>query len=150
MAVPKIERRSKQRFTIERELRYKVMAGSKGVQTGSGRTLNISSGGVAFETDETLDAGACIELSISWPALLEDACPLKLIALGRVLRSEDGQIASTIEKYEFRTQARTFAAQATLARTDSVLRRWADNIRRDCAKVNGAAGVTAALGAGLA
>lgn len=72
---------------------------------GEGRTLNISSSGVYFTTDHLLLPGRRMELSISWPAQLNDKCALKLIARGRVVRFEEGRVAIEIQQYEFRTAA---------------------------------------------
>jgi hypothetical protein len=46
-----------------------------------------------------------MELSISWPAQLDNKCPLKLVARGRVVRFDHGRAAIEIQQYEFRTQA---------------------------------------------
>jgi hypothetical protein len=51
--------------------------------------------------------GVPIELSISWPALLNDYCPMKLMIFGCVVRSTDSGAAINIERYEFRTQGST-------------------------------------------
>lgn len=128
------DRRKKERFSIRRELRYKLLADSVIVDSGSGQTLNISSGGVAFSADHDLMPGAFIELSISWPALLDNTCPMRLIAFGKVRRSEGHASACTIDKYEFRTQARTFQA-AGVMRSDSMLQRWAGEILKENVKL---------------
>src|SRR5262249_7624884 len=104
------DRRAKFRFPIHRELRYKLLHDDAVVETGIGDTSNIGSGGVAFRTERTLEVDAVIELSISWPILLDETCPMRLIAFGRVLRSGAGMTACTIDKYEFRTQGRTLQA----------------------------------------
>ena len=91
---------------MEREIRYRVLEQDKIIAVGSGKTINLSSNGVAFVTKNELPVGAYIELSIAWPALLENRCPLQLIGFGRVLRSAGGTVAATIEQYEFRTLAR--------------------------------------------
>jgi len=126
------ERRSKSRFAINREMRYKVLKDGVIVQSGSGQTLNMSSGGVAFLIDRNLDVQTYIELSISWPVLLDDDCPMRLIVFGRVLRSADGRCACTMDKYEFRTQSRTF--QPAAVRNDSMLRRWAEEVQKETLK----------------
>jgi hypothetical protein len=127
------ERRKKLRFPMHRELRYKLLEGDTIVASGLGTTIDLGSGGLAFRTDQPLTAGSFIELSISWPVLLEDSCPMRMIVFGRVLRSSTHFSAATIDKYEFRTQART--AQPVVAiRSDSMLQRWADNIRRETMK----------------
>jgi hypothetical protein len=123
------ERRSKSRFPIERELRYKVLRDHRVVEVGTGKTLNLSSAGVAFRADHDLTAGALVELSISWPVLLDDKCPVRLVAFGRLLRSRSGICACTIDKYEFRTQSRVM--QTLPARTDTIFQRWADSLLRE-------------------
>jgi len=134
MAIEKVdvpvERRAKKRFVMEREIRYRVLEQDKIVAVGSGKTLNLSSNGVAFVTQNDLPLGAFIELSIAWPALLENRCPLQLIGFGRVLRSAGGIVASTIEQYEFRTLARVVPESAWSARSDQKLRRWAEAVAR--------------------
>jgi PilZ domain len=100
------DRRAKHRFAIERELRFKVLDGVRPTQTGIGNTVDISSGGVAFETLTKLLPGTLLELSISWPVLLDETCLMRLVVLGRVVRTRRQIVACTVDKYEFRTQAR--------------------------------------------
>jgi hypothetical protein len=90
---------------IEREMRYKVMGGKKSIkQVGLGKTLNMSSGGVLFTTETPLPAGERVEIAVSWPAQLNDVLPLKLVAMGRLVRTEDSQAAISVERYEFKTR----------------------------------------------
>ncbi|MDE3165738.1 MAG: hypothetical protein KGN36_08030 [Acidobacteriota bacterium] len=103
------ERRTKRRFTIDQEVKYKMLYGQRIAETGVGRTLNISSGGVWFSTESMLTSGMPVELSMSWPVLLNDSCPMKLMIYGCVVRSNERGAAVAIERYEFRTQgSRTF------------------------------------------
>jgi len=125
-----VERRSKRRFVMEREIRYRVMDQEQIIAVGNGKTFNLSSSGVAFATEQELPAGGFIELSIAWPALLENRCPLQLIGFGRILRSSGGAVASTIEQYEFRTLAKAVPDNAWTARSDHKLRRWAEAVAR--------------------
>ena len=80
--------------------------------------------------DHELKPSAFIEVSISWPMLLDNTCPMRLIVFGRVLRSEGRKTVCTIDKHEFRTQARTFQAAGAM-RNDSMLQRWAGEILKD-------------------
>ena len=98
------ERRLSDRFPIEREVRYRVLNKRGGDEAGDGRTINMSSSGVLFTTDHMLLPGRRLELSISWPAQLDNKCPLRLVARGRVIRFEPGRTAIEIQQYEFRTQ----------------------------------------------
>jgi hypothetical protein len=97
------ERRSTDRFPIEREMRYKVVSKRSGNEAGAGQTVNFSSGGVLFSTEQMLIPGKKIELAISWPAQLDSKCSLKLLARGRIVRCENAKAAVEIQQYEFRT-----------------------------------------------
>ena len=103
----RVDRRTKRRFNIEQGLRYKLLYGSRVAEAGSGRTLNISSSGVWFTTEGILSTGLPVELSMSWPARLNDVCPMKLMIYGCVVRSDRDSAALAIERYEFRTQGST-------------------------------------------
>src|SRR5215208_3654547 len=108
------ERRTKKRFQIEQEVRYKMLYGQRIAETGTGKTVNISSAGVFFTTENVLTAGMPVELSMSWPVLLHDSCPMKLMIYGCVIRSGHSGAAVAIERYEFRTQgSRTFQQQTS-------------------------------------
>jgi hypothetical protein len=106
------ERRIKRRFQIDQEVRYKMLFGQRIAETGVGRTINISSGGVWFSTENMLTSGMPVELSMNWPVLLNDTCPMKLMIYGCVVRSNGKGAAVAIERYEFRTQGRTFQSTA--------------------------------------
>lgn len=100
------ERRMKLRFHIEQEVRYKMLYGQRIAETGVGKSMNISSGGVWFTTENMLTTGMPVELSMTWPVLLNDSCPMKLMIYGCVVRSNERGAAVAIERYEFRTQGR--------------------------------------------
>jgi len=131
------ERRTKSRFPIHRELRYKLLEDDTIVAAGSGETVDVSSGGVGMAVDQPLAIGAFIELSMSWPVLLDERCPMRLIVFGRVVRCDSSRTACTIDKYEFRTQARKLQV-ATPIRSDTMLQRWADGFRKETMKARAA------------
>lgn len=86
-----------------------MLFGQRIAETGTGKTTNISSSGIWFSTSGMLTAGMPIELSMNWPVLLNDTCPMKLMIYGCVVRSTERGAAVAIERYEFRTQgARPF------------------------------------------
>src|SRR5262249_11642959 len=97
------ERRAADRFPIERDVRFKVLSKKSGDESGVGKTINISSTGVLFTTEKLLIPGRRLEVSINWPAQLNDKCALKLVARGRIVRFEQGRAAMEIQQYEFRT-----------------------------------------------
>ncbi len=129
------ERRIKFRFAIQRELRYKVLEDGTMIASGTGLTIDVGSGGLAFAAEQPSKPGAFVEVSISWPALLDQTCPMRLIVFGRVLRSGGRKTVCSVDKYEFRTQARTVQAAAA-PRSDGMLQRWAAGIRKEALKVS--------------
>jgi hypothetical protein len=97
------DRRSSDRFPMEREVRYRVHNRRGSDECGDGVTVNMSSNGVLFTTERILLPGKRMELAINWPARLDQRCALKFVARGRVVRSEEGKAAVEIDQYEFRT-----------------------------------------------
>jgi hypothetical protein len=57
------DRRIQRRYPVALELEYKVMTGGAVIGSGTGKTGNISSGGVLFRTEDQLAAGPAVELS---------------------------------------------------------------------------------------
>lgn len=100
------DRRTSDRFPIEREVRYKVLNKKSSEEIGVGRTINMSSTGVLFTTEQLLLPGRRVEVSISWPAQLDNRCGLRLVARGRVVRFDEGKAAMEIQQYEFKTQGK--------------------------------------------
>jgi hypothetical protein len=131
------DRRSKSRFAIERDVRYKLAEDGVVVAAGSGQTVDMCSGGVAFVAEQPLTPGGFVELSISWPVLLDETCRMRFIVFGRILRCTGRRTVCSIDKYEFRTQGRTFQASIT-TRGDGMLHRWADGMRKESLKSNAA------------
>lgn len=97
------DQRSHQRYPIELKVEYKLMTKGRVERLGTGRTTNISSGGIFFETDDTLPEQGRLELAMEWPFLLEGVCPLKLVMRGRIVRKETTGVAVKIVNHEFRT-----------------------------------------------
>ena len=98
-----LEQRSHQRYPLQLEMQYKLLNRGTGRRSGSGSTLNISSGGVLFAAEESLPSGSPIELMLNWPFLLEGVCPLKLIMRGHIVRCEGNEVAIASRHHEFRT-----------------------------------------------
>jgi hypothetical protein len=97
------DRRSKRRYPINLQVQYKLMKHRRVERLGSGRTLNISSGGVLFEADGLLPPNGPIELALNWPFLLHGSCGLKLVIRGRIVWTHDNRTAIRAEFHEFRT-----------------------------------------------
>ncbi len=99
------QRRSADRFPMDREVRYRVLERKSSEPFHLGKTINMSSNGVLFTTDQFLNPGRYLEVSINWPAQLDSKVALKLVARGRVVRTDHTGAAVQIHQYEFRTQA---------------------------------------------
>ena len=100
------EQRQSLRFPVECELLYKSLTSTPEQIIGLGQTLNISSGGVLFTTEEALKVGEDMELSINWPTKLDGKQPLKFVVVGRVVRNGGGTAALQIQRYEFRIRGK--------------------------------------------
>lgn len=99
------DQRARGRYPIALDLQYKVLRAGRVERTGSGRTLNISSGGVLFETDDQLPQRGLVEVAMQWPYLLQGVCGLKLVMRGHIVRSAGNQRETAVraEFREFRT-----------------------------------------------
>ncbi|MGA2040666.1 MAG: hypothetical protein ABSH42_15405 [Bryobacteraceae bacterium] len=109
-----MERRGTSRFPLREGVRYRLLNYKGDCVSGAGSTLNMGSGGILFTTEGLLPVGRSVELSVDWPAQLNGNCPLKFVAVGRVVRAEAGRAAVRIERYEFKTRGKA-AAETTLA-----------------------------------
>lgn len=98
------ERRKSARFPMQEDVKYRVRHSKTLVTNGTGKTLDIGSGGILFSTQEKLALGKRIEIAVAWPARLDGTCPLQFVATGKVIRSEHGRTAVRIERYEFKTR----------------------------------------------
>jgi c-di-GMP-binding flagellar brake protein YcgR len=108
-----MERRESSRFPLQEEVRYRIIHPKPTYAQSSGKSLDISSGGILFTTQEPLPVGRVVEIAVNWPARLDGTCPLQFVATGRVVRSEAARAAVRIERYEFKTRAIASAAAAT-------------------------------------
>jgi hypothetical protein len=94
------------RFPINAPVKYQIKGGAGDqVETGSGQTVNVSSRGVLFESNNPLKPGTQVELTIAWPLLLGTSTGLTLWLAGKVIRVEQNRSAVAIVRYEFRTRA---------------------------------------------
>ena len=110
-----IDRRMSNRFPVQQEIKYRLLQPRSEKRAGVGKTLDISSGGILFTTDQRLPVGRTIEIAMHWPARLNGTCPLQFVATGRVIRSDRTTAAVRIQKYEFRTRAAATMSAGTRA-----------------------------------
>src|SRR5512142_180835 len=104
------ERRLSGRFPIQQEVLYTLLDGKGRCEACAGKTVDMSSRGILFTTTEAIYPGKRLELAVNWPARLDGTCRLKLVALGRVVRSEGHQAAVTIEQYTSSAQGEALSA----------------------------------------
>jgi len=97
------DQRAKDRYPITLELQYKLLDKGRVERVGVGRTVNISSKGVLFETDRSLPPGGSVKLAMKWPFLLRGICGMKLVVRGRIVRCHANTTAVRAESHEFRT-----------------------------------------------
>lgn len=100
------DRRANRRYPISLGLTYRVPDGK---QAGAGRTLDMGSHGLSCSGLESVEVGSVVEIALDWPILLED-CPLKLVIVGRVLRSDAERTAILILRYQFHTRRHSVQA----------------------------------------
>jgi hypothetical protein len=98
------DRRGSNRFPFREHVRYRALSAKSSGLEGLGRTIDMSSSGVRFTTEAELSRGGLVECAVNWPARLDGACPLQLVAVGRVVRSDAASAVVRIAKYEFRTR----------------------------------------------
>lgn len=97
------DRRLDRRYELQLDLKWKLIRRRRVLDSGTGHTLDLSSGGLYFEAGRDLPSGMNVELSIVWPALLHNVAPLQLVVFGRVVRSEHQRVAIHMTQHEFRT-----------------------------------------------
>jgi DNA-binding NarL/FixJ family response regulator len=98
------DRRTNARFPCRLAVSFQALEHPFLSGVATSETLNISSKGLLFATEETLRPGQLLQVSVDWPARLENQVPLKLVAEGRIVRFVNGLAAMHIDKYEFRTR----------------------------------------------
>ncbi len=104
------EQRSCRRYPIALNLQYKLINKTRVTRLGSGKTLNLSSSGIFFKAKEPIPEEGQIELVVNWPFLLDGACPLNLVARGRIVRSSSNGTSVEMTYHELRTGKRRIAS----------------------------------------
>jgi hypothetical protein len=88
---------------------------------GAGVTVDLSGGGVRFQTDTPPPAGKEAELQIAWPFMLQGSCTLELVVWGRILGTHGGATVLRMGRYEFRTRGeRSFSVSPEGLETGSI------------------------------
>jgi hypothetical protein len=112
-----VERRSHCRYEMALEVRCKPRASSEIL---IGKTCDLSSRGLRFQVEKTFLPGEMLQLYIRWPFLLNDVCPLQLVILGHVIRSDQSGTVIAVTHHEFRTLGTAATAQPGHGRVSMV------------------------------
>jgi hypothetical protein len=99
------DRRADRRYDLKLELRWKLIRRQRLLDSGSGTSVDLSSGGILFDAGRPLPPGLNVQLSISWPVLLHNTAALQLIVSGRIMRASGTCAAIQMAQHEFRTIA---------------------------------------------
>jgi hypothetical protein len=110
------ERRFDRRYDIALDVRWKLVRRRKVLDSGTGRTIDLSSGGILFEAGRPLPVGLGVELSIAWPALLHNVAPMQLVVSGRIVRTNGSLAAIHMVQHEFRTAGVPAESRSAMAR----------------------------------
>ena len=97
------DRREDRRYQLQLECKWKLIRRRKVLDTGTGHTIDVSSGGLLFDAGRHLPEGLNVELSIAWPVLLHNVAPMQLVASGKIVRSNGRHAAIHTVTHEFRT-----------------------------------------------
>lgn len=97
--------RSRVRYSIITDVEYSLLKSGRVVRRGRGKTVNLSSTGLLFESEAALPADRRIEVWVAWPVLLAPGIGLTLHITGRTVRAQGKCTAVRSEKYEFRVRA---------------------------------------------
>jgi hypothetical protein len=97
------DRREDRRYQLQLECKWKLIRRRKVLDTGTGHTIDVSSGGLLFDAGRHLPEGLNVELSIAWPVLLHNVAPMQLVASGKIVRSNGRHAAVQTVTHEFRT-----------------------------------------------
>ena len=97
------DQRQDRRYQLQLELKWKLIRRRRVLDTGTGQTVDVSSGGFLFDAGRHLPEGLNVELSVAWPVLLHNVAPIQLVATGKIVRANDRQVAIQTIQHEFRT-----------------------------------------------
>jgi hypothetical protein len=109
------DRRQDRRYELQLDVKWKLIRRRRVLDTGTGQTVDMSSGGILFDAGRHLPEGLNVELSITWPVLLHNVAPMQLMAAGRIIRSSGRRVAIQTVQHEFRTAGMS-AEQRNLSR----------------------------------
>ena len=93
-----LEQRRNQRFDLR--LPFEIVRAGANPKT-IGETRNVSSTGVLFKSEATVEVGQPIEYLITFPKAPGSRAVVRLKCVGKVVREQEANFAATLERYEF-------------------------------------------------
>lgn len=99
------DRRMNRRYDLQLDLSYIVHTGSRITLVGSGRSENLSSGGLMFRTGAAMDVDCTVIAALRWPLPSLTGEPLLLVVSGRVVWSDRDCAALALSRHEFMPEA---------------------------------------------
>jgi len=104
---PLPDRRSRRRFRIPVRVLYRQIFEGRLLSAGAAQTVDVSSSGILLAgISGPLLRGVPVELSLSWPVLLDETVPIALHAEAFVVRVERERVALQFRKTQFHTARR--------------------------------------------
>jgi hypothetical protein len=97
------DRRIDHRYDISLDLRWQLVHRRRVILSGTGRTLDLSRGGIRFDAGQRLPVDLAIELAIAWPTLPQSLRKMQLLVSGRIVRTSGTQVAIRMSQHVFRT-----------------------------------------------
>src|SRR5215469_15017621 len=95
------ERRSGRRYSIALPLQWKLFSRKRLSDMGTGTTVDLSSGGILFESDHKPAVPGFMELAITWPAKPDQFPSMRLIVIGRMVRVTGTRVAVIVRQHGF-------------------------------------------------
>jgi hypothetical protein len=90
-------------FTADSD--YRLLSAGDASIRGHGQIKAMSGTSVWFESDKALRVGVLVELGVTWPVLLDNKIPLRLVIHGRTVSTDGKSVEVAILRHEFRTRA---------------------------------------------
>jgi hypothetical protein len=98
-------RREKQRYTVARNLAYRLVDDTQTGGWRKGRVLDMSSGGIRIEAAALLPEDTVLEIVMDWPGLYHGRDSVRLFLKGTVCRRDDAGTVLRITSHDFRFAA---------------------------------------------
>ena len=104
-----LERRQRQRYSIEFPVDFAIVNHGMTIRTGSGVTRDVSAGGLYFEPGQQLPVtpGSVIHVIAKWPVRFQRTVHVDWIVDGIIVRTDERGIAVEILKQHFERRARS-------------------------------------------